>query len=503
MKPPFICRQPFGQTRRSLRVQSMCGQAPHRSRERGVTMALVAAAMVAIMAMAALSIDAVTLYLANAEAQRTADAAALAAARVISVSGITGTASTATQPPYWQSICGGSSSLATQTAQAVATQNPVGGATATTTVNYAIGSGTPNTDCSTLGAGFAVNPLVIVKVQNNLPTFFARIWGKTGSSVSATAAAEAFNPSNSAAYVASGIVPVQPRCVKPWIVPNFDPLNPQPVSNPSPPPALIGYCTSGTCATLADLSTGSITTPGISLSGTGANGVIGETLTLVPDCNPGGDCSSQRNNPPIPNRAGLPLANLEYLPGQVSQPSSAVPSDGTDACGEATSNYAQAIAGCDQTTTYKCGLQKANTVDLSENPRTSGDTANGVQCLIHQGTLGLGSSSGQDIIDTTNYPFQIKAGDNNPLNITGNVITTSNSVVTVPIYDNKNNTISSSGTSPVTIVGFMEVFIHAVDGAGDMRVTVLNVSGCGNGNNPTGNPVFGSSPVPVRLVTPP
>ena len=57
-------------------------------------MILVALAMIAIIAMAALSIDVITLYLAREEAQRSADAGALAAARVISLSGITGTAST-------------------------------------------------------------------------------------------------------------------------------------------------------------------------------------------------------------------------------------------------------------------------------------------------------------------------------------------------------------------------------------------------------------------------
>ena len=61
-----------------------------RSKERGVTMALVAITMVAIISMAALSIDIGTLYEAKAEAQRAADAAALTAARIISLSGITG-----------------------------------------------------------------------------------------------------------------------------------------------------------------------------------------------------------------------------------------------------------------------------------------------------------------------------------------------------------------------------------------------------------------------------
>jgi hypothetical protein len=36
-------------------------------------------------------------------------------------------------------------------------------------------------------------------------------------------------------------------------------------------------------------------------------------------------------------------------------------------------------------------------------------------------------------------------------------------------------------------------------------VTVINVAGCGNGQATTvsPNPVFGTSPVPVRLITPP
>src|ERR1700686_3572700 len=78
--------------------------------ERGITMVLVAMGMVALIAMAALSIDVVTLYLAREEAQRAADAAALAAARVISVSGITGTADPDDDASSWAAICGGGNS---------------------------------------------------------------------------------------------------------------------------------------------------------------------------------------------------------------------------------------------------------------------------------------------------------------------------------------------------------------------------------------------------------
>ena len=92
-----------------------------RHRERGVTIVFVALAMVAILAMAALSIDVVVLYLAKEEAQRSADAAALAAARVLSLSGVTG------DPQYsqvssWQEAC----NQARLVAQAMVNQNTIG-----------------------------------------------------------------------------------------------------------------------------------------------------------------------------------------------------------------------------------------------------------------------------------------------------------------------------------------------------------------------------------------
>src|SRR6202051_190777 len=91
-------------------IQRPRPRATHRSHERGVTLALVAVSIFSIIAMAALSIDVGTLYQASAEAQRSADAAALAAARMISISGITGTATPATDTTSWQKICGGASS---------------------------------------------------------------------------------------------------------------------------------------------------------------------------------------------------------------------------------------------------------------------------------------------------------------------------------------------------------------------------------------------------------
>jgi len=54
-----------------------------------VTILLVAVAMMALLAMAALAIDIVTLYVSEGEAQRVADAAALAGAKVFVSSGFT------------------------------------------------------------------------------------------------------------------------------------------------------------------------------------------------------------------------------------------------------------------------------------------------------------------------------------------------------------------------------------------------------------------------------
>jgi len=489
----------------------------HRTRsarhgERGITMVLVVIAMVAIIAMAALSIDVVTLYLAKEEAQRSADAAALAAARVISLSGITSDPNNSDST--WGTICGGPSSSATQTAQAVATQNAVGRAAGSVTVTYTA-KGTTSKDCTdfpTPRGAFGLNPIVNVQVQRSaLPTFFSRIWGKTANTVSATATAEAFNPSNSGNVgnvVTGTITPVQPRCVKPWMVPNLDPRIP----NTS--------CTNN-CQALVSPTDGHVMD-----DGKWPTGVAGERFLLIPDCRHRvpGSCSlrstPQANFPPnggtIPN---FPDANLEFLPGQTLNDSVAVP---TGAGGDL---YEQAIAGCDQTTVYYCGVPSTspvgngpNMVDLGTYP--ADDTSEAVAILIGEGNVNSGSQpTGQDYFNpygTPTYPLfsstsgsQIFAGSGNPLVAkagltSGTPITTSNSIVTVPIFDQQNNPINPTGTSPVTILGFLQLFINGVDQYGNLDVTVLNAAGCSNGGGqPVGTAVAGSSPVPVRLITPP
>ena len=109
---------------------------------------------------------------------------------------------------------------------------------------------------------------------------------------------------------------------------------------------------------------------------------------------------------------------------------------------------------------------------------------------------------GQDSLDTSNFPFQIKAGSGSPLSkvgLAGDVVTTSNSIVTVPIYDSQK--LPGGVDKPaVTIVGFLQVFINKVDTtSGNINVTVMNVAGCSNDADKPA--VYGTSPVPVRLIT--
>jgi len=437
-----------------------------RQGERGVTIALVALAIVAIIAMAGLSIDIGTLYQANAEAQRTADAAALAAARFISLSGITG--DPANLSGQWGAVC----TTATTTATTVASQNLIGGAAPTTvTVTYLASDGS---SCPPPGA-FGVNPMVTVKVtQANLPTYFSRIWGASGRSVSATATAEAFNPSGSDVFAGGTVVPVQPRCVKPWMVPNSDPAHP------------------GT--PFVSTADGTIQSPGINVGA--GTATIGEAINLIPDCAGNPAPCGPPAGPPVNPFTGTG-GNLQYLPG-VPGTSAAVPS-----CANA-NPYQDAVAGCDQTTAYQCGVAYATTVtpnqvDLTENPSgPTGDTAVATQCLINE------SSGTTDQLNVGVYPYQIKAGTGNPLNANGNLITSSPSIVSLPIVDTSVPMVFVASKASVTIVGFLQVFVNFVNPAnGYLNVTVLNVAGCGNAV-PSGTPaLYGSSPVPVRLVTPP
>src|SRR6202142_1698644 len=105
------------------RKKNISGRKLDRKNERGVVITLVAVFMLCVVgAMAALSIDVVTIYTARSEAQLAADSAALAAARVIANSG-----ATSDQTGVLLTSVESSSGPAQNVAVQVAQQNQVGG----------------------------------------------------------------------------------------------------------------------------------------------------------------------------------------------------------------------------------------------------------------------------------------------------------------------------------------------------------------------------------------
>jgi hypothetical protein len=430
---------------------------PVRSkRERGQTIILVAISLVSLLAMAALAIDVVTLYVARSEIQRAADAAALAGAKAIADSGITTLPTSDPAFSQAQTLAQGMANAAIAAALA-APYNQVAGATATPTITFQNFSTTVPVN----------NPSVTVSLQRtNLPTFFAHIWGRTLATVAASATAEAYNPANTAS--GTQFTPIAPKCVKPWLVANKDPDRFSP---------LAAFVTNG------DVEAGA----------------VGEQFDLTPDCPL---CANTDNPPKSPS-----IGRLEFMAAAVA----ASPSNICPKCAGATA-YEQSIACCDSNAYayLNCGggtnnAQWDSTVDLSGGPNSV--CAAGADCLIHAPNPGW--NQGQDVLENSAWP----AGP--PYTYAGGgttKVSTSSSIVTIPIIDN-----SAPITSNVTIVGFLQGFINCVEdgtkkncnltGAstpGDINITILNVIGCSN--NPSGaTPVVGgngASAIPVRLISP-
>jgi len=442
-------------------------------------MILVVIAMFSMLAMVALAIDVITLYSARSEAQRAADAAALAAAKMLVDSGVTGDPTLIN--PAVQSLA---QSLAMEVAKDIAAQATIAGsgvAPANVSVTFPNGGN---------AASFAINPTVNVAVKaTNLPVFFSRIWKGSGLSVSASAKAEGFNPSNSS-NIPGGVgvgVPIVAHCVKPFLLPNCDPVN----NNNKGSNCGAGY------ATFFNVTTGAITNPGQS-----PTGVIGEHFHLLSNCGAGPGCA------PGPPAISPPGPILYYYPVQIpSTTSNACPLS----CGGGATAFESDIECCNPTP-LTCGPATAtiaNTLalDASVFPDGGGGPAqNGVECLIHQRP-----GTGQDILNGNlpgplSYPLEIQVGNSHPLAGTPSLaindyISTSDSLVTVPVYDGA----TTPGAS-VTIIGFLQLFIvQAFPGgggpkAGEFEVVVVNVAGCGS--SATGTPIYsaGSSPLAVRLV---
>jgi len=490
-----------------------------RKRERGVTILLIAVCLAALLAMAALAIDVVTLYVARIEAQRAADAAALAGARMLASSGYTSSSGSFNKSDICQSSGPGAAAAANMQAEAAATQNFVAGQPASV---LTISCNWGNLDTTN---GNYMDPQITVTVQRtNIPTFFARIWGRTASSVSASSTAEAYNPSGSPSQI-----PISVSGVKPWLIPNCDPTNAGPNANTSQCPPL------GTFAYFIN--------PSGSVENTGTNSPIGKTIVLT---------HVTTGNPPTATSSlsgPQPYYSLNYYRLAIPVDSSHLfcPSTSAVSCDQVgSSDYLDNIAcystnpttSLSTTAEFTCGqtVGVGQTVTvLPAGGNAGAETNEGTQCLIHAGGVGLcqgqdtftpngGSSScgGGLSPPTGTPPVTIGAGDNNPNSALEGFssISRSDSVVTVPIYQgggaSGNLCLGGTCNQTGTIVGFLQLGItqNVAPGSlpppttgpgsnGKIEGTILNISGCNS--TPSGTPVTGGgiSAIPVRLVCKP
>jgi hypothetical protein len=420
----------------------------NRKAERGQTIVLVAISLVGLLAMAALGIDVASLYSARGEAQKAADAAALAGAKAFVDSGFT-------TNPAAKTLA---ESMVSAYASAIAAQNNVAG-TPPSTVNVSFDDTT-----------YPGNPQVTVQIQQaNLPIFFARIWGVTFLKVGASATAEAYNPSNyqSSPSTPSNFVGVTPSCVKPLAIPNTDPITNQPYVN---------------------------RTTGV------VNGnPTGEAFNLTSLCQPR---SGRRRGPVVtctnsPTPIGSGPGSIvpgEYVPITQETPP-ATTTYNCPSCATSTQPIQQSLECCNMTT-YQCGLGNSNAeMVIDYTGYTPFTTYSTLSCA----TQPFGLPDTLDPTSVTTYPA-------NPMHISagagpnaGQSVNNSSSIMTFPVWDDT-GTISGG---KIQIIGFVRAFIvnsPTPNFTGSFSGTVLNVVGCGR--NTPGTPVSGggASPVPVRLI---
>jgi Putative Flp pilus-assembly TadE/G-like len=417
-----------------------------RINERGSTLVIVAGVMLVLLGVAALAIDLVSFYAVRAEAQRSADAAALGGAQMFLSSGCTSAAGGC--------ISGGpQEAAATQRARDIGAQNFVAGQAASilssdVTFSY------PNPQ----------EPQITVVVArnaghgNSMPTIFGKIFGISSVDISVSATAEVFNPSGSG-------LPIGTSCLKPWILPNCDQDHTSPLTNPN--------CTG--VAPFIDSTSGAIVHPGPY-----PGGVIGEPLVLKPGS---------------PGAAPAPSQYYPVdLPPSPTQPN-LCPSCSIGGGGGGGALYRSNIECCNENQ-FVTGTVPVN----FETGNMKGPTKQGVSCLINE----QNSGSGQDTLASAS-PLSITGGSSNPnpalRGITG--LTQSSSIVSVPLYDGHDLCPGGSCGTTVTIIGFLQVFINDVNSTGDVNATVLNVAGVGSsgatGGTP-GTPSAGGSFVPIRLI---
>ncbi|HVB99846.1 MAG TPA: pilus assembly protein TadG-related protein [Candidatus Dormibacteraeota bacterium] len=458
--------------------------------ERGVTLVLVALGLVVLLGFMTLAIDLGILYVARSEAQRTADAAALAGAQVFYTQGCVSAAGGC--------VAGGAQeSAAASKAMSVASQNDIAGQPAS--VNCPEYSNpTSGTSCPDISFAYpsSEEPQITVTVERTgIPTIFARIFGVSSSTVSATAAAEAYSPEAGGAAGGGG-ASTTTACVAPFLVPNCDPFAPSSPENNVCPSEPTGYFANPNVSPVA-LDYSAIGQQWDLHFGTGPSDAAIPSEWYLVSIWPSG----------TPSKAEVRAAIQECVPVTCGQTLPAIPGKGV------------------------------------------GPVDQGVEARINASGTSSGSnfSQGQDTIVSQpgqNPPYQIYAGANNPLVAAGDVAAgapispqQSPSVATVALYDgaicgvtepdgtvetSSNSDCIGPGGGSVTVVGWMTLFLQGYvhGGTNDSVPSVVmsitpcssgGAGGAGGGDGGAGGGTGGAgggttivtpgvSPVPIRLI---
>lgn len=427
-----------------------------RRRDRGVSLLMVAVSLVVVLGFMALAIDLASLYVAHTEAQHAADAAALAGAKGIVDSGYL---TLAPSPSDLLSILLASAfarNYAQNEAVAVARQNKIVGQqlpTGNISVTFPNGTPVPATPPLQPQVRVAVGPVAV-------PTFFGKIFGRSTVNISAIATAAAYNPSGS-----SG-APIAVTGLKPWVFGNLDPTSAAGTTS----------CSGANAGRLINPTTGAICRPGQ----TNLGGIVGKSFNLA-----------QGNPSAAPARSKFYILQTS---GTTIAPSCA-----------AGDSYSQALAG---TNTTRVQTATTATVSLTLSSGANGAlTENATRCLIHATGNGLGNGQDSMFLNFGFLGFNLwpLGGSNNPIpGANNNAISRSDSIITVPIYNDNSTPLCAvpgcTGTQNVTIIGFLQLFINnTTTPTGTVNVTVMNVVGSPSA---TGTPVVApsGSPIPVRLI---
>ncbi len=468
-------------------------------RQRGSTLVIIGFGLALLMGAAGLAIDLAALYVVRSEAQRAADAAALAGARAIVDSGY----------PSGLVSQGTAELLAAQQAASVGNQNLVGG------LNPGINAAGFADACPPAAGADGCfdfsnpqDPRITVVVQrtiargNAVPTFFMRIFGVQQVNVSASATAEAY-------LGTAGGPGIGATCLKPWMMPNCDP-DPNHAVSPGDPRG------NPNCGTTPNGKVYAYyTIPGsnaLVYPGLAPGGVVGQEFAVKP-----GDPSQALAPGKFAPVFLPPGANPAICPdcAKNNNAGGGIPS---------ASLYAMNIECC-TTSPVVCGSQTVTPITGD----MVGPTGSAVDCLLTGSSENNAADPKSDLQDqisfSSTYPFfTVKPGKASPYAGQSSIsISESRSFVTVPIYDGSalcpGMSGGSCGTTNVNVQGFAQLFVEWEGKAScggqstqqnSVCVRLINVILCGNtGGNPGGGgsgSSAGSSisggvyTIPVRLI---